>query len=205
MLKKIIISTAILAATTSIALADGVPYVGMNVGLNSNSVGFKNQAGLNTEHLNTSGLTGGLLAGYGAAINQAVYLGGEAFTTVGNMSSSAKTTSIGTTDKLRSIYSYGVDFMPGYKVLDTTMLYAKVGVVKTRFKLTQRSSTLANGTSEQTVSGARFGVGVQQALTSNVDFRGEVVHTAYNSFHACSNKLSPSSNMLTLGFVYKID
>jgi outer membrane immunogenic protein len=206
MFKKIVIASAILVATSTVALAEGAPYVGVNVGLNNNTSNFKNTAG-NTSHLNSSGVTGGLFAGYGATVSQNIYLGGEAFLNGGSMSSSTKTTSLGITDKLKTTYSYGVDFIPGYKVTDTTMVYAKAGLVRTRFKLTQNPTptSTGQGTAENTVTGGQLGLGLQTDLTKNVGVRGEFVHTSYNSFTAYGNRIKPANNQVNFGLVYKFD
>lgn len=210
MFKKIVIASAILAATSSLAFAaDAAPYVGASLGWNNNNYNLKNSAGTTSTNFNANGATGGIFAGVGAKVNQSIYLGGEAFVNGGSMTSSNKSTdAFGTTDKINKTYSYGLDFVPGLMVTDTTKVYAKAGVVRSRFKLTQTAgvgSGLTTGSASTTVTGGRLGLGVQTEVNKSFDVRGDFVHTAYNSFTTYGNKVKPSDNELTLGLVYKID
>jgi outer membrane immunogenic protein len=205
MLRKIVMVAAVLVTTSSVAFADGVPYVGADLGLNSSSFSLKNSAG-NKTNLHSSGVTGGLFAGYGVTVNQNIYLGGEAFVNTGSMSTSTKTTNTRTTDKLKTTYSYGLDFMPGYKFTESTMAYLKAGIVRTRFKLTQNAPTSnLSGSSENTVTGGQLGLGLQTDVSSNVAVRGEFLHTSYNSFTAFGSKVKPTNNQVNFGLVYKFN
>lgn len=217
MLRKMMIASAILATSTSIAFADGAPYLGASIGLNNNTFKLKD-ANSNKTNFNANGVNGGVFGGYGATVSQHVYLGGEGFISGGSLNSSTKNINNGNaTAKLQSTYSYGLDFMPGFKMTDATMLYAKAGVVATRFELTENAtnagvntgSYINNGSSAQTIGGGRLGLGVQTAVNKNVDFRGEFVHTAYNSFSTFGapfkNSVRPSNNQLNFGLAYKFD
>lgn len=210
MFKKIVIASAILAATSSLAFAaDAAPYVGASLGWNNNTFNLKNSTGSTSTNFNANGLTGGVFGGVGAKVNQNIYLGGEAFVNGGSMTSTNKTTdTFGTTDKLNKTYSFGLDFVPGIMVTDTTKVYAKAGVVRSRFKLTQNAgvgSGLTSGSTSTSATGGRLGLGVQTEVNKSFDVRGEFVHTAYSSFTTYGNKIKPSNNELTLGLVYKID
>lgn len=209
MLKKIIVTSAILATSSSFAFADAVPYVGANLGLNSNSFNFKNAAGNTNTHFNSTGLTGGAFAGLGGIVSQNIYLGAEAFVNGGSMSTATKTTdNLGTTDKIKMTYTYGLDFVPGYMVTENIKVYAKVGIVRSRFKLTQtpvQPSSLGSGSTYNTVTGGQLGLGVQTAVARNVDVRGEFVHTSYSSFTAYGNNIKPRNNQVNLGLVYNFD
>lgn len=209
MFKKIIIVSAILASSSSIAFADAAPYVGASLGMNVNNFKFNNAARDTQTRFNSSGLTGGLFAGYGATVQHNIYLGGEGFVNTGSLRSSSKVIDAnGTTDRIKMTYSYGLDFVPGYKVTDDTMVYAKAGVVRTRFTLNQTpvsGSTLASGTTSNSVTGGQLGLGAQTDLNKNIGLRGEFIHTAYNSFSAYGNKIKPRNNQFNIGLAYKFD
>lgn len=148
MFKKLIIATAILAASANIALANGTPYLGI-------STGYENDGGYN-------GLVNNLSAGYGATVdkNQKVYLGGELFTQLGSISLSHNQMN-------RSTYGYGASFIPGYMLTPCTMLYGRLGVISQRY-------THFNAITQ---TDSQVGVGLQTSLARHWDLRGEYVHT----------------------------
>ena len=88
--------------------------------------------------------------------------------------------------------------MPGYKFTETTMGYARVGVVKTRFKLAQ--SNLGN--KSDTLTGGQLGLGVQTEVAKNVSLRGEFVHTRYAAFKAFGSSTKPRNNEIDFGLGY---
>ncbi len=217
MLKKIIvISSVMLTAPSSIAFADVTPYVGANIGYNDNTFQVKDAVN-NRIYFNANGFDGGMFAGYGADINQSIYLGGEAFVNDTSINSPAKNINQNGEAQLNTTYSVGLSFLPGYKVTKNTTAYMRAGAVATRFKLTENSTQasgdivqLLNGCAAQTVAGSQLGVGMQTTVTHKVDFRGEVVHTDYHPFTtfrgtSFSNSVKPRNNQLNVGFVYKFD
>lgn len=213
MFKKIVMGCAILAATSTVAFADGA-YVGGALGLSSNT--FKlNDAASQTTNFQKDELTIGGLAGYGSTFNDILYLGGEAFLNGGSATTSTKTIDNGSqTAKLTSTYNYGIDFVPGIKVTPSTMIYGKVGLSEARFKLTENlapgfTSGVA-GTSSENRLGGRLGLGAQTDVSTNFAVRGEFVHTAYRGFTEPSNagfqnRITPKTNTATIGLVYKFD
>ncbi len=176
MFKKLLIASAILAITSTVACADGAPYLGASLGVvdNTSSVG------------NFRGMPLTINAGYGAKINQTIYLAGELFGIVGtstldsNPSHGARS--------IKSTYGFGASFIPGVMLSDTTMTYVRLGAIKTHF---------ANyGT---TVAGGQIGLGIQTSVTQNWDLRGEYDYTKYNKFKGVSVR----SDAFNIGLVYK--
>jgi opacity protein-like surface antigen len=202
MLKKILATSAVLAVSSSVAMADGA-YLGANLGYESGTWNLKNSAGSSTP-FNASGVNTGLFGGYGKAVNQIYYLGGEAFLDWSTTQSATKNIANGVTGKLRTTYGYGLSFIPGIKVATDTLAYARVGIVRTRFELTQDPAPTTNSkfTTGNTVTGGQLGLGVLTHLTTNVDLRGEYVYTSYRSFDAYGSKISPNNSMLNVGMVY---
>lgn len=207
MFKKLIIATAVLATTSSLAFADGVPYVGASLGYGKNSYSLKDPNSVKT-NMNSNGVIGGLFAGYGVTLSNNIYLGGEGFVNGGTQSTSNKAiANLSTRTQLTSKYSYGLDFVPGYKVTPTTLVYGKVGVVRTQFKQAQSlvvgaPANAVAGSNTNTVTGGRLGLGVQTEVATNVAVRGEFVHTSYNSFSSLGNRISPKNNQVNFGLVY---
>jgi outer membrane immunogenic protein len=213
MFKKLVIGCAVLAATSTVAFADGA-YVGGDLGLNSNTFKLVDPTS-STTNFNNRELTLGGLAGYGVSVSDLIYLGGEAFLNGGSSSTSTKSILNGSqTAKLTSTYSYGLDFVPGIKVTQSTMVYGKMGLSESRFKLTENIapgfSSGVSGTAAQNRLGGRLGLGAQTDVSSNFAVRGEFVHTAYRGFSAPSNtgfqnRITPKTNTATVGLVDKFD
>ncbi len=198
MFKKIVIASAILATSSSIAFADAAPYVGASLGLNSTNYKLNDALSTNT-NFNSSGLNGGVYAGYGATLSNNFYLGGEALLKARSFSTSTKLINGGTTNaKLTSSYSYGVSVLPGYKFTDTLLGYVRAGVVKTRFKLAQDNL----GSKTDSLTGGQLGLGLQTELVKNVNLRGEFVHTRYSSFKAFGSSVKPRNNEIDFGLGY---
>lgn len=178
MFKKLLIATAILATGSTLAYATNSPYVGGSLGIvdNSNSYGFYRGVPLTA------------FAGYGATINQNIYLGGEVLGVLGT--GTLNSNNGGGPYSLKTTYGYGVSVIPGYYVNDSTMAFLRAGVVNSRFT-----------NAGETATGGQVGVGMQTKLMQNWDLRGEYDYTGYQSV----NGHSPRADLFNLGLVYKIN
>lgn len=177
MFKKLLIASAMLATTSTVAVANGAPYLGASVGVvdNTSSKGSFRGAPLTIN------------AGYGATVNQNFYLGGEVFGVVGTATLNSNPTNTG---NVKTTYGYGVSFIPGVMLSDHTMTYARLGVVKSRFT-----------NADKTVTGGQAGLGIQTSVTQNWDLRGEYDYTKYNKFSGISAK----ADAFNIGLVYKFE
>lgn len=205
MFKKLAIASAILLTTSTIAVAatNGSPYLSAGVGVNHQI--FKIDSG---DAEATSGGTGALFniaAGYSAIVAPNFVLAAEilANTTTGNVLA-GKLDEDNISAKYNTKYTYGVSVLPGYQLSDSTLAYARVGVVKTRIDIDAKSPGV-DTTEKNTVTGGQFGLGLQTKVASNVDVRGEYSYTAYRSFDVLSEKVNASSGQATVGIVYKFD
>ncbi|OGT36557.1 MAG: hypothetical protein A3F12_05150 [Gammaproteobacteria bacterium RIFCSPHIGHO2_12_FULL_38_14] len=203
MFKKLLVSSIILAASSTVAFAAGGsykgekdykgemmpcptytytagPYIGLSVGLRTNYSGsptvFK-------------GLDGNLSLGYGAMVTPSFYLAGEIFgIATGNIKDLQYTS--GTTNySAKSNWSYGASILPGYMITDYVLGYLRAGVIATRFN--QQSVTKTGG---------QLGLGGQTSLTPNWDLRGEYVFTQYRTVGSIGRV---ASDQVNLGLVYK--
>lgn len=177
MFKKLIVASAILATTSTVALATGAPYLGASLGVVDNTSSGGSFRGMP--------LT--INAGYGAKVNQNLYLAGEVFGVIGTATLDSNPNN-GFNSK--TTYGYGASFIPGIMLSDHTMTYARLGVVKSRF--TNNSAT---------VFGGQAGLGIQTSLTQNWDLRGEYDYTAYNKV----SNVSPKADAFNMGLVYKFE
>ena len=180
-MKKIILASAMLAATVGVTSVSASPYVGASVGVNVNSSTNATVAGNPGVF---RGIPVKLFAGYGSLLSQSFYLAGEIFGTLG-------TGEISTSNNMKTSYGMGVSVLPGLMLNDSTMMYARAGVVRSRFSSVNK---MANG--------GQLGLGMQTSLTQNMDVRGEYTYTDYSNVGVVK---SPRADEYTLGLVYKID
>ncbi|EKD73962.1 MAG: hypothetical protein ACD_45C00124G0002 [uncultured bacterium] len=176
MIKKIVITSAILTASTAISFAAGAPYLGVGLGLTNNT---SNNASYRGIPLTLSG-------GFGATINQNIYLAGEIFA---NFATSTLNNNVGSVS-LKTTYGYGISFIPGVMLSDHSMTFLRLGLIKTRF------SSLDN-----TATGGQIGWGLQTGITQNWDLRGEYDYTKYRHVSG----VSPKADTFNVSFIYKFE
>lgn len=177
MFKKLLLTSAILAVTSSVALANSAPYIGISAGEQTNT----------NKYFNYRGIPGQLFVGYGANIAQGFYLAGEVIGTFG--------TGTIVDNGMKSTWGYGLSIIPGIMISEHTLGYLRFGGVRTQFQPKTAST--------QTINGAQFGVGMQTSLMQNWDVRGEYTYSSYGSLKNAGG--SPASDEFTLGLVYKFD
>jgi opacity protein-like surface antigen len=178
MFNKLLIATAVLATTSSIALANAAaPYLGVSTGVN-------NITATNSGSFRGAPLT--VFGGFGETIKN-IYLGGEIFGTLGTVT--LTNSAVGTAG-LKTTYGIGASFIPGIMLADHTLAFLRAGIVNSRFSTIRNNST-----------GGQIGLGMQTNLLQNWDVRGEYDYTAYNTISG----ITPRSDLFNLGVVYKID
>lgn len=178
MFKKLLVTAAILAVSSSAMAAINsapAPYLGGAVGLVNNSSDY------NTDY---RGISGTVFGGYGGIVSPCTYLGGEVFVVPGTLTMSESSF-------LKTSWSVGASFIPGYMLNDKTMAYARFGVVDSHFT-----------TSGQTKAGGQAGLGLQTTLCQNWEVRGEYTYSKYGS---SSGITSPASDGFNLGLVYRFE
>lgn len=179
MFKKVLLASAVLAATTGIAAANPAPYLGASVGVSN--VSSTNSGGVSAFH---RGVPFKLFAGYGGVVSDSFYLAGE-------LSGTVATANITDKNNMKTTYGYGLSVIPGVQISKDTLAYVRAGVVRTRFSEVSKFST-----------GGEFGFGLQTNVAQNLDLRGEYDFTAYKNV---SNIKAPRSDAFNLGLVYKFD
>jgi outer membrane immunogenic protein len=200
MLKKIFITTALLI-TSNITFA-AAPYVGLSIGANNTNFHL-NETWMGTTLDNVSGTKPNIniFGGYGGLITNTIYLGGEVFfnDTLGTMH---VTYPMNTSLEYQTRHSYGFNIIPGFMLSPTTMLYGRVGFVRTNFE-TSVSNVFDSDNDAVDVSGTQGGLGLQTSLNNHLDLRGEFVYTKYSSFTTYGIESKPTSNQFNIGLVYK--
>jgi opacity protein-like surface antigen len=146
MFKKLLLTSAIMASATNMALA-ATPYMGGSLGVVDLGIysGGKVQAGA----------IGKLFGGYGSTfgVNKNIYLGSEL-----NIDLAHYPYNTGAT------YGLGASFIPGVMITKNMMLYGRIGI-----------ETNHNTHSSMTYFGNQLGLGLQTNLTKKWDIRGEYV------------------------------
>jgi hypothetical protein len=199
MFKKLLLVTSVLSLFSANAVASVVPYVGIKLALDSGSWDFHNAAD-DTFHYGSNGEAIGIFGGLGEVFAQKYYVGGELFLNDSSTKTANKVIGLGTTARLRTTYSFGLSILPGIMLSPDTMLFARAGLVETQFILTQKPG----GEQHTLATGGQAGIGLALSLGKNLDLRGEYTYSAYARFSRLGNKVSPRSNELSFGFVYKI-
>lgn len=174
MFKKIIIATAVLAATSSMAMGTNAPYLGVSVGVVDHT----------TKTDSFRGMPFSIMGGYGAVVNQNLYLGGELFATLFTSALDTNTTN----KSLRTTWGYGVSFIPGFMITDHTLGFVRLGLIRSRFDSLKASST-----------GGQFGLGLQTNVAQNWDLRGEYDYVGYGNVKG----VSPKSDQFNMSLLYK--
>ena len=197
MFKKLLIASAILATTSSVAFAGGCykgdykgeaspccptftystgPYLGFSVGPRVN---------ITSDNMSYEGFEGTLFGGYAAMLTPCFYLGGELY-----IADSAQIDDYNLpTTGVKTSWNYGLSIMPGYMINDRTLGYIRLGANRAHFPDSSGNAT-----------GWQGGLGMQTALTQEWDLRGEYVYTYYNSVSGVTN---PQANQFNVGLVYK--
>lgn len=113
MFNKILLTVLLFVLTGRVLFADGIVYLGGDVGL------------VNNNGNRVIPLT--LFGGYGGFVNQNYYLGGELFL----VPVSAEITN--TNSDYTTTYGYGLSFVPGVALNENSMFFGRLGVVRTHF------------------------------------------------------------------------
>lgn len=158
------------------------PYIGLLTGVVVNTSDDAENVG--EAAANYRGMPITIMGGYGADVGNAFYLGGEVLFTpsTGELSSSQG-------NDLKTTYGYGLSFIPGIRVSENVLGYARFGLLQTHYE--EQGSN---------VSGAQFGVGLQASLTQHWDMRGEYNVTSYNNV---KNISALRSDQFNIGVVYR--
>lgn len=177
MLKKLLATSVLVMVSSTVAHA-GSFYLGPTVELNY----------LSAKHSSYHSLSPRLSAGYGGDITNSFYLAGELTASPGGIDLQNNYTK-GTDENTKVTHTYGVSAIPGFKLNDSTMIYGRLGAVKSYF----------TGPSKN-VTGGQIGVGVQTCLSPTWNVRGEYIHTAYRSVSADIG--APKSNTVGIGLIH---
>lgn len=209
MSKKIIATSIILLANTSLASADTlIPYLGAELGYDTGTWKL-HDINNNTVNMSESGVLGGLFGGMGWTLSDRFYLGLEVFgdqSSVVTQKATVSTTTQNATNYVRMRYNYGASVLPGIRITDSSLAYLRLGGVVARFSLHQTvpPSTATSNWYSSIAGGGQAGIGAQTAIGGNWMVRGEYVYSRYNSFTAFGNNIRARDNQFKVGIFYNL-
>lgn len=199
MFKKLLIASAVLALSSSVAFAAAnykgeykgevaapacptynppvAPYIGLSLG---------NRINYSSTSRAFDGIVGTLSGGYGGIIAPSWYLAGEIFVDgVIKVKDFSRVNAL----SLQTTYDYGASLIPGYMITDHLLGFIRLGAIGTRFN--------NQGTNPW---GGQFGIGGQTNLCQNWDIRAEYDYIYYGS---TGNVGHPNTLMANVGVIYR--
>lgn len=171
--------------------------------------------------LSSPGWVGGGMVGYGLYLDQ-WYLGAEIF---GNGSGAEGSANMAFTDhdgadsmtaeqEVEVTANYGIDFMPGYKINNHTLVYGRLGYnwarVKVEDDVTIHGVEVAGGDDDETstVGGFHWGVGMESMVYENFSLRAEYTYTKFRHLDSddddsgSETEFTPADNQFMVGLLY---
>ncbi|STX28583.1 Opacity protein and related surface antigens [Legionella beliardensis] len=109
--------------------------------------------------------------------------------------------------------SFGVSFLPGYLLSETTLFYGRVGYANGRLKIKESDPSINSSTND--LDGIRFGLGVRHAFTpkwigmmdySQTHYDHVISHT-FDPFGSVAKhtKITPYTAQVAFGLIYSFD
>lgn len=206
MKKLALFATLTFLATNAYASPFNGAYIGAEGGYEGFSVkgtgiGTNALAGDSADiNFGAEGANGGLFAGYGKQFGK-LYLGIEGEADVGSATSNNNI--ILTTGTLTANASHKYDLAaslrPGFMLNDSTLLYARAGVVSSGFDGNGNNGSI-------TLTGFRTGLGAETVISSNITARVDWAYSSYQShtftYPDGTVNLSPDSSTFRVGLAY---
>lgn len=147
----------------------------------------------------------GLFGGYGMTFGDA-YLGAEAEIETSDANWRIQRDPNGRIYSVDKDFSYGASLRAGYIVRKNTLIYGRVGVVETRFS-NDYATTGVHVTSSETMTGTRYGGGVEMPIDDKMLLRLDYTWTEYDSYRvvygANSDSFDNSENQFRVAVSYK--
>ena len=186
MLKKYIFTVLLMALSSAATAYSRVyPYLGGSLGITAN-----------TATTNTFGSFRGVpvsvFAGFGGIVYQNFFLAGE-------LTGTLATAEISNHGAVQTNYGYGVSVLPGFEFCDHTLIFARLGAVRTHFSRVR----VPTDSIKTDVTGGQFGLGMQTALTPAIDIRGEYDFICYKAISAGGYYPEPPFDVATASLIYK--
>ena len=232
MYRKILVHTALLSFASTVNAA--VPGLYMGVGAGPDITNFRVtshtsqvQGGVtrfnvkNDDQVSGTGAFGTLFLGYGKKLSDFgwktdnFYLAGELNANIDSLEhqnfNDEYVNQTFSTTKYTMPYNVGVSILPGYLYRDSSLFYGRLGYVNGNFKVSTSDISLTN--LNRNLSGFRWGLGIQQAVTTQLSVRMEYSNISYSSTNISTfdpvgsvtkkTQFTPYTNEVEFGVVYR--
>ncbi len=213
-LSTLLAGTAALVAFSLPATAQSVfdgAYIGAQIGMGQTSADGNYEPGTSGNSAfsfsdDENGLNGGIFAGYGKNIYQNFWLGGEfAY----SRSDAEYKYDDGTVNgKIEQNETWEIALRPGYLIQPETMVYGRLGLVKTNFDAyASDGTTTISG--DKTLDGVRFGLGVEHSLENNFSIRLDASYTNYEDYSISDSttqekvSIDGDEKLIRIGIAYR--
>lgn len=167
-------------------------YGGIQLGYNNvdYDVDYPVSSGGSTS-IDGDGWDGGLVLGMSRRLGS-FYVGAELEANKSNVETVI--TENGIEDKTEMSNTFGVSAIGGYHLTPSTVIYARLGAVRSKFE--------GAGGDNYSKGGFRSGLGLQMSMTDSLSARAEYVHTNYSSINDGLGSVDPSSGLVRVGLLY---
>lgn len=184
LISSLIISTIVLiasASATQLQTTKGGPYVGVTVGCGTTKARvtaqpspFINGLSNTSTGLSNTAANFGLLTGYGWIENQ-LYWGGEVGYSIDNTHINNTFTTMNITQSLRRSGYFHASFLMGYLYTPMTMVYARLGMIKSNWKAVDNQYTygpMLNGSTNRAslAPGLGFELNFKEGFSARLEY-----------------------------------
>lgn len=192
-------------------LHDGF-YMGLAGGYDSykmrHNVDIDNGVFQQNVELNAVGFSYALIGGFGLYFDPPLYWGAEFFYNY-SVANASQIVDIYNTEDIYYVKSvilgtYGLSFMPGIKLSDSTLFYLKGGYTRLDVKTYETAQVFGiNNAQSNGVNGFHFGLGLEANIYKHWSMRGEYTHLSCQSFRTHVNtQVTPSNNQFMVGLIF---
>ena len=195
-MKKALVLAAIVAAAAPQAFAQAKNFEGFSLGANLTSARTTTDltptgVATTSDSANTIGLD--LQAQYSMALGSNFVLGlGASLGTIKNKAGTIGATEFTTKDR------YSLDFVPGYVLSPSMLLYGKLGILNAT-----GVSTTAGADTTTSLTGSSYGVGVRGLIDKNLYYQVGYDMNQYNEKDVTGGKIKPTASVFSFGVGYK--
>ncbi|WP_018951846.1 outer membrane protein [Thioalkalivibrio sp. AKL12] len=155
-------------------------YIGGQLGWVGYDIDYREGGDGGISGLSASGLTGGVMTGWGTVLDNGLYLGVEfdAQTEDADLTVRIDDAELGIDSK----YSYGITGRLGTTVNDNVLFYGLAGYQRSRldYRLTETDEDMSIRFKDN-LNGARLGLGVEYQMDNRLFMRAEYSYTFYSS------------------------
>lgn len=157
--------------------------------------------------VDTRGPSGSLFGGYGQYYGWFYYAGELSVTGSGASSSfSVSVDDLTHTSNVNVRGSYAASFLPGISLGNNSLIYIRLGAVRTLLNIDDRVVMPGSGghqTFNEWIDGIRYGIGMETGIFNQLSLRGEFTRTTYGSEGSnLGTRFAATQSQFMLGLIY---